>query len=166
MRIKSLLTVAASLLVAAGIVALATKGWHCLLASNEAARQEPNSCACSQRIAVYYFHRTERPETCISAELSIKDAIASGFPEQLKDGRLEWHSVNYEEPCNEHYAADYKITAPCLVLARMKLGTAVEWRSLPEVSELVGDKSKLTQLVQRNVQEFLDYIAIPGGCCT
>lgn len=166
MRNKSLIVVAALLLAAAGIGALAVKGWHCPLASNDAAPQEANSCPCTQRIAAYYFHRTERPETCISAELSIKDAIASQFPEQLKDGRLEWYSVNYEEPGNEHYAADYKLTTPCLVLVRMKLGAAVEWRSLPEIRELVGDKSKLIQLVQRNVQEFLDYIAIPGGCCT
>jgi hypothetical protein len=167
MHTKILLTVAASLFVATSIVALATKAWHRQPASNEAAKQEtPNSCSGSQRIVAYYFHRTERPKACVGTESSIREAIALGFPGHLKDGRLEWYSVNYEEPGNEHYATDYKIAAPCLVLVRMKLGTPVEWRSLPEVSELVGDQSKLVQLVQRNVQEFLDYIAIQGACCT
>lgn len=166
MRSKSLTIVAALLLAAAGIGALAVKEWHRPPASNNAAQQEANSCSCTQRIAAYYFHRTVRPQGCLSAESSIKAALALEFPAQLKDGRLEWYSVNYEERGNEDYAADYKIAAPCLVLVRMELGTAVEWRSLPEVRELMADKSKLIQLVQRNVQEFLDYIAIPGGCCT
>ena len=106
------------------------------------------------------------PDVAQAIESNANEAIESGFPEQLKDGRLEWRSVNYEEPGNEHYATDYKIAAPCLVLVRMKSGKAVEWRSLPEVWELVSDKPAFVQLVQRNVQEFLDYIAIPGACCT
>jgi len=138
--------------------------------STEAAQQQGTAKAdcpcCAERIVAYYFHRKERPATCVSVESNTREAIAIGFPEQLKDGRLEWCSVNYEEPGNEHYATDYKFAAPCLVLVRMKCGKAVEWRSLPEVWELAGAKSALVQLVQRNVQEFLDYIAIPGACCT
>jgi hypothetical protein len=170
MRIKSLLTAAALSFVAAGIVALAITGLHRPQTSVEAAQRqsviEPNSSPCAQQIVVYYFHRQERPATCVSVEFNAKEAIALGFPGQLKDGRLEWRSVNYEERGNEQYATDYKITLPCLVLVRMKCGKAVEWRSLPEVWELVRDKSALVQLVQRNVQEFLDYIAISGACCT
>jgi hypothetical protein len=126
----------------------------------------PASLPRVERIVAYYFHRQARCPICVSIESNAKEAIESGFPKQLKDGRLEWRSVNYEESGNEQYATDYKIAAPCLVLARMKCGETVEWRNLSEVQELVGDKSALIQVVQRNVQEFLDYIAISGACCT
>jgi hypothetical protein len=119
----------------------------------------------SERIVAYYFHKNERSPTCANVEASTREAVEASFPEQLKDGRLEWRVVNYEEAGNEHFATDYKLAAPCVVLVRMRGGKSVEWRSLPEVWERVEDRPALARLVQRNVQEFLDYVAIPGGCC-
>ncbi len=167
MRLKSLLTIAASLFVAAGVIALTLRAYRSE-PSAEAAQQRGAAqidISRSERIAAYYSYRTERPSTCTATESIVKAAIESAFPEQPKDGRLDWCSVNYEEPGNEHYASDYKLTAPCLVLARIKGGKPVEWRSLSEVRELADNKPVLVRLVQRNVQEFLDYIRIPGACC-
>lgn len=124
MRLKSLMTIAASLFVAAGIIALTFRAYR-PEPSTEAAQQRGAAqidISRTERIAAYYFHRTERPSTCTATESIVKAAIESTFPEQLKDGRLNWCSVNYEEPGNEHYASDYKLTAPCLVLARIKGG--------------------------------------------
>ena len=120
----------------------------------------------SERIVAYYFHKNERPPTCARVEGSAREALEAGFSEQLKDGRLEWRVVNYEETGNEHLATDYKLVVPCIVLVRMRGNTSVGWRSLPEVWSLVEDKPAFAKLLQRNVQEFLDYVAIPAGCCT
>ena len=120
----------------------------------------------SERIVAYYFHKNERPPTCARVEASAREALEAGFSEQLKDGRLEWRIVNYEEPGNEHYAADYKLAAPCVVLVRMRGNQPMEWRSVPEVCDYVGDKPAFLRFVQKNVSEFLDYVAIPGACCT
>jgi hypothetical protein len=170
MRFKNLLTVAALLLVAAGIVALTIKVLHRPQTLVEAAQRkdatQTNSCSCAERIIVYYFHRTVRCPTCVQVESSAKEAIESLFSEPLKDGRLEWRSVNYEEQGNEQYATDYKIAGPCLVLVRMKGGKPVEWRNLPEVWTLVGDKRAFVHLILCNVQEFLNDIVVPGACCT
>jgi hypothetical protein len=125
----------------------------------------PGASPRSERIVAYYFHKNERSPTCANIEAYAREAVEASFPEQLKDGRLEWRVVNYEETGNEHFAADYKLAAPCMVLVRMRGGASVEWRSLPEVRELVEDRPALARVVQRNVQEFLDYVAIPGACC-
>jgi hypothetical protein len=120
----------------------------------------------AQRIVVTYFHRQVRDSLCLRLEASIKEAVESRFSQQLQDGRLEWRTANYEEPTNDPVASDYKFTTPCLVLARLKDGKIVEWRSLPEVWQRGSDPRAIVQLVERNVEEFLDYIAIPGACCT
>jgi hypothetical protein len=125
----------------------------------------PGASPRSERIVAYYFHKNERSPTCANIEAYAREAVEAGFPEQLNDGRLEWRVVDYEETGNEHFAADYKLAAPCMVLARMRGGASVEWRSLPEVRELVEGRPALARVVQRNVQEFLDYVAIPGACC-
>lgn len=119
-----------------------------------------------EHIVAYYFHRTTRCPTCVRIESSVREAIEAAFAPQLKIGRLEWQAVDYEAVGNEHYAADYKLTGPCVVLVRMRSNQPVEWRSLPEVWECVGDKSALTSLVHRNVREFLDYLEHTGACCS
>ena len=126
----------------------------------------PGAVSRSERIVAYYFHKNERSPRCARVEASTRAALEAGFSEELKDGRLEWRVVNYEETGNEHFAADYNLTAPCVVLVRMKDNTSVEWRSLPEVWARVEDQPALARLLQWNVQEFLDYVAIPGACCT
>jgi hypothetical protein len=119
----------------------------------------------TERIVAYYFHGKARSPACASIESYVKEALDVGFNEHLKDGRLEWRSVDYEQPVNEHYAADYKLAAPCVVLVRMHGDEPIEWRNMPEVWDYVGDKATLVKCVQKNVREFLDYVAIPGACC-
>jgi hypothetical protein len=126
----------------------------------------PAALSRSERIVAYCFHKNERSPTIATVEAFTREAIEAGFSEQLKDGRLEWRIVNYEEPGNEHFAADYKLAAPCVVLVRMRGNQPMEWRSLPEVWDHVGDKPAFLRFVQKNVSEFLDYVAIPGACCT
>ena len=131
----------------------------------------PFSLQCTCRITPFRTDRglllpQERTLSDVRERRGItREAVEAGFSEQLKDGRLEWRVVNYEETGNEHFATDYKLAGPCMVLVRMRGDTSVEWRSLPEVWALVEDRPALARLVQRNVQEFLDYVAIPGACC-
>ena len=69
--------------------------------------------------------------------------------------------VNYDEPGNEHYATDFAIAAPCVVLASMRDGRQVAWKSLPEVWELIDDKAAFRGFVQKNVRQQLD-LGPPG----
>ncbi len=107
------------------------------------------------KLVAYYLHGKVRCVTCNDIERSAKEAVESGFAEELRDGRLEWRVVNYEEPGNEHYATDYEIAAPCVVLSSVRDGRQVAWKSLPEVWELVGDKPAFRAFVQKNVREQL-----------
>ena len=129
---------------------------------------KPGACVCqgSDCIVAYYFHRTGRCPTCQRIEALAQETLESAFAAQLKDGRLQWQTVDYEAADNVRYRDEYKIQGPCLVLARLRSGKPVEWRSLPEVWEYVGDRRAFVKFVQGNVREFLDYIQIPGNCCT
>jgi hypothetical protein len=150
-----MLSAALLFFVAAGVVVLTVKS---LRQSPPAATEEGSG----DRIVAYYFHGKVRCPTCESIETYSKEAVETGFAEQLKDGRLEWRIVNYEEPGNEHYAADYNLAAPCVVLVVMHGREQVQWRGLPEVWEHVNDKASLIEFVQKNVREMLEANA-PSG---
>jgi thioredoxin 1 len=93
--------------------------------------------------------------TCNDIEKSAREAVESGFKAQLEGGRVEWRVVNYEEPGNEHFASDFRLASPCVVLASFRDGRQEKWRSLPEVWELIGDKGAFRAFIEKSVREEL-----------
>lgn len=106
-------------------------------------------------VKVYYFHGNTRCPTCQTIEAYAEEAVRSGFPEELARRAVQWEVINYESPGNEHYATEYQIVAPSVVLAKFEGGKQVAWKGLMEVWELVGDKAAFADFVQKNVRAFL-----------
>ena len=106
-------------------------------------------------VKVYYLHGNTRCPTCRTIEADAEQAILDAFTDDLKSGKIQWQVINYESPGNEHYATDYEVVAPNVVLAMFKDGKQVKWKGLPEVWEHVGDKAKYFAFVQNSLREFL-----------
>ena len=106
-------------------------------------------------VKVYYLHGNTRCPTCRTIEVYAQEAVQDGFAEELKSGKIQWQVINYESPGNEHYATDYEVVAPNVVLALFKDGKPTKWKGLPEVWEHVGDKAAFFALVQTSLSEFL-----------
>ena len=83
------------------------------------------------KLIAYYMHGKVRCPTCMSIEAYAKEAVETGFGGELKGGQIQWRIVNYEEPGNEHFATDYRLAAPSVVLVSMRDGKQVAWKSCP-----------------------------------
>jgi hypothetical protein len=103
----------------------------------------------------YYFHGTKRCRTCLKIQAQSEEAIRTGLATELKAGRLAWSSVNLEEPGNEHFATDFKVTGSTLVIAEMKDTKAVRFAKLDKTWDLVHDKPQFTDYVAREVLAFI-----------
>ncbi|MHB0956230.1 MAG: nitrophenyl compound nitroreductase subunit ArsF family protein [Pirellulaceae bacterium] len=127
--------------------------------SNDAVAPRPNTgtptIAVQDGIQVSYLHGNVRCVTCRSIESNAKQAVETGFADQLASGQIQWAAINYESPGNEHYITDYEVVAPTVVLAKYVDGRQVAWKALPEVWEHVGDDAALVNFVQRSLREFL-----------
>jgi hypothetical protein len=106
-------------------------------------------------VIVYYFHSNTRCPTCRTIEEYAKESVESGFAEDLKSGKVQWQVINYQTPGNEHYALDYNLVSANVVLSKLKDGTQVDFRVLPEVWVHTGDKAAFFDYVQSNLREFL-----------
>jgi hypothetical protein len=106
-------------------------------------------------IKVYYLHGNIRCPTCRTIESNAKEAVETGFADQLAGGQIQWAVINYESPGNEHYATDYEVVAPTVVLVKYAGGRQVAWKALPEVWEHVGDDDALVNFVQSRLREFV-----------
>ncbi len=115
---------------------------------------EPATAELQNGIKVYYLHGNFRCPTCRTIEAYAKEAVESGFGDELKSGKLRWQVVNYESPGNEHFAKDYQIVAPNVVLAKLENGKQIAWKALPEVWELYDNKTAFVSFVQTSLREF------------
>lgn len=107
-------------------------------------------------VVVYYLHSNFRCDTCRTIEAYAKEAVESGFADELQAGTIQWRVVNYESPGNERFATDYETVAPNVVLVKFKDGKQVDWKGLPEVWEHTGDKPAFLDFVQSSLRDFLD----------
>jgi hypothetical protein len=152
MKTKNLISAALLVFVAASVVALVVKQSRQAPTSGG---NNPGPPAAGKRVIAYYLHGNVRCETCRTIESHSQEAVQAGFPEPLKEGRLQWRVVNYDQPENEHFARDYQVVAPSLVLVLMDGSEQLRWEDLPEVWPLVGDKPAFLQYVREHVQTFL-----------
>jgi len=120
-----------------------------------AARAKVQPEAPRRTVVAYYFHGNFRCQTCRKIETLSREAVESGFPEDLKAGRLAWRVVNVEEAGNEHFIQDYQLFSKSLVLVAKEGEKQTRWKNLQEVWTLVGDKDAFIQYVQDEIRAYL-----------
>lgn len=149
MNTKKLTTIVLIVFILASITVLAVKEFTAKKATAADGVVE------GTKIVAYYFHGTKRCPTCTKIEIYSHTAIDSFFVQALKDGRLEFITINYDEPKNEHVWNDYKLAAQSLVLVHYKDGVQQKWENLTQIWELVHDEDQFYVYVRDGVDRFL-----------
>ncbi len=107
------------------------------------------------KVVVYYFHGKTRCYTCRKIEGLSHDVVTSSFAPQIATGKLEWQSVDVDQPGNEHYFDDYKLFTWSLVLVTYRNGKQTEYNNLKDVWTLVNNEPAFRKYVQSGVQSAL-----------
>ena len=107
------------------------------------------------KVIVYYFHGNVRCTTCRTIEKYSREAVERYFPDELKNGKLVFRTMNVEDAANHHYIQDYQLFSKSLVVSLVKQDKEVTWKNLTDVWKLVGDKDKFFQYVKDEVEKFL-----------
>jgi hypothetical protein len=110
----------------------------------------------SDQVVVYYLHMNRRCMTCGKLETYSKEAVKTGFAEQLKDSSIVFVVENFETEGNEHFAKDYQLYSQSLILSRQHDGKETEWKNLDKIWKLVGNKEDFITYVQTEVTDFLN----------
>jgi len=111
--------------------------------------------AARHTVVAYYFHGNVRCQTCRKIEAYTAESITAAFTNELFSGQLEWKIVNVDEPANEHFVKDYKLTSRAVVLTDAVKGEPVEWKTLERIWELVGDKAEFQEYIVEETKSYL-----------
>ncbi len=80
------------------------------------------SSSAAAEVVAYYFHGDFRCPTCHKLEQYSKEAIETGFKDELASGKLEYKVVNVKDKGNEHFMNDYQLYTKSLILSSVKDG--------------------------------------------
>ena len=157
MNLKKATNAVLLMFVAASLVVLVVKNLRHSAGNVTSAGQTAGGIpTVSDGVIVCYMHGKIRCAQCTRIEEYAGEAIEKGFPEEAQDQEVALVHRQLRWPGNEHWVTDYRLVAPSLVLVRMSAGSQSQWKSLPEVWELAGDKPEFIQFVRKNVRAFLD----------
>jgi hypothetical protein len=109
----------------------------------------------SDQVVIYYLHMNRRCMTCERLEAYSKEAVETGFAEQVEDSSIVFRVENFETEGNEHFAEDYQLYSQSLILSRQHNGKETEWKNLDKIWKLVGNKEEFITYVQTEIADFM-----------
>jgi len=118
----------------------------------KAATAAAATSAASPTTLVYYFHATTRCATCRTIEAYAHETVASRFATDIEARRLEWRTVNVDEPANQHYVRDFQLYTRSVVVVDAK--DSKRYKILDRVWQLVGNKTAFQSYVEREIRAF------------
>jgi len=145
-----------ALLLSAAIVIAEDKAESAPRDSAEVLTAESKDSQQSDQVVVYYLHMNRRCMTCGKLEAYSKEAVETGFVEQLKDSSIVFRVENFETEGNEHFAKDYQLCSQSLILSRQHDGKETEWKNLNKIWNLVGNKEEFITYVRTEVADFVN----------
>lgn len=107
-------------------------------------------------VVAYYFHTTRRCGSCKRIEAYSREAIETGFEEEIANGRLVFHSINIDKPENKHFIQDYKLYTKSLVICDVQGSEQSQWKNLAKVWQLLRDKEQFFKYVQDEIKAYLE----------
>lgn len=74
----------------------------------------------SENIEVYYFHYTKRCVTCNAVEDETKMVIETFYGDEMKEGKIEFKSVNLDEYDGKNLAKSLRVSGQTLLIVKGK----------------------------------------------
>lgn len=148
MRIKKLMATA---IVAFGVASLVALALSELFRPPEPPPQpEPLPSA----FVVLCFHGGTLTEKCKNIEAYTHEVLEESFAEPLKEEKIIWRVLDYEDPENAHFKNDFGITATCVVLADTRSdGPGIAKNLQKKGSELADDKEAFKAYIRAEIEK-------------
>ena len=108
----------------------------------------------AERVVAMYFHRTQRCPTCLRMGSYTEEAVKEKFAGQVKDGKVEFHFIDFQDKKNDALTKGYKISGPALVVAKVEGNKVKEYKNLKDIWTKNTDKPAFLKYVQENITAY------------
>ena len=109
----------------------------------------------NDKVIVYYFHGNYRCPTCMTIERYTRESIEANFAKELKNGQIEFRSINVDLPADNHYVKDYKLFTKSVIVSQIVQGKEQRWKNLQKVWELIHHEADFKAYVKSETVAYL-----------
>jgi hypothetical protein len=149
-KIKKFIVTAAAAFVMATAVALTMK------AMRPKQPEPPPVDNLPQAVVVYCFQANQRSAKCEKIERLMHELLVKSFSTQLKNRKIVWQVVNFEEPENTHLADEYHVTSTSIVVVDGREGsTAPAVNYQQKVWALADNKEAFAKYFRDEIEKAL-----------
>ena len=121
----------------------------------EPTKSEPEVAA-KTTLVVFYLHGSYRCATCQKLEAYTSESLQRSFADEIRDGAIDFRSINFDEPENDHLRQKYGLHSQSVVLSMETAGTESRWKNLDQIWMLVRDKEAFLAYIRDEVRSFRD----------
>jgi hypothetical protein len=107
-------------------------------------------------LVVYYLHGDYRCATCEKLEAYTSESLQQFFADEIRSGAVDFRSVNFDEPENDHLRHKYDLHSQSVVLSMEAGGAESRWKNLDRIWKLVRDKEAFLAYIRDEVRSFRD----------
>ena len=94
--------------------------FNCSCSGQSERISEKETVSQADDIAVYYFHYTKRCVTCNAVEDETKMVIETFYGDEMKEGKIEFKSVNLDEYDGKNLAKSLRVSGQTLLIVKGK----------------------------------------------
>jgi hypothetical protein len=101
------------------------------------------------------FHKTHRCTSCNIIEDFTTKTLNKYFSSELQKKKLEFISIDVDQPQNKHYIEDYQLFTVSLVIALYAGDKQEKWQNLDKVWDYLNDQEKFSQYIMTSIKSYL-----------
>lgn len=75
-----------------------------------------NAETITDKLQVYYFHRTQRCYSCLTIGKYVKETIENNFADEIKNGTIDFQEINVELPKNREVTKKFQASGSSLFI--------------------------------------------------
>jgi hypothetical protein len=99
-------------------ISLAFMSFILVLACSAQTDKKDLQTSSADKVEMYYFHFSARCVTCKTVEAQAKQNIETLYPEQMKQGRISFRTVNLDEESSKALAEKLKVYGQTLLVVK------------------------------------------------
>lgn len=111
--------------------------------------------ASNLKLKIIYFHGNRRCEACVLNEENLDYSIRKNYKEEMKSGYIEFAVINFDEPENEHFIAEFDLEYPKAFICELEGKNEISRKELKNIWDYTYEYGKFEQYVVEEVNFYL-----------
>ncbi|MCU0776935.1 MAG: nitrophenyl compound nitroreductase subunit ArsF family protein [Akkermansiaceae bacterium] len=107
------------------------------------------------QVVMTYFMMGTRCVSCRKIEALARETAEKDFAGQLASRQLVFRVVDCDEPANQHYLKDYKLTSKTVVISHRRDERETEWKNMDQVWDLLDEPAAFRAYLAEPIRQYL-----------